>query len=90
MDVSAPASARIRKAAKARRVAENDWDFLSEIRLPDVRLPDVRLRDMRFPEVRLPRIPDVSEARTRIGDAATGLHARATLAVSLVREAVGR
>jgi hypothetical protein len=45
---------------------------------------------MRFPEVRLPRIPDVSEARTRIGDAATGLHARATLAVSLVREAVGR
>jgi hypothetical protein len=90
MDVSAPASARIRKAAKARRVAENDWDFLSEIRLPDVRLPDVRLPDMRFPEVRLPRIPDVSEARTRIGDAATGLHARATLAVSLVREAVGR
>jgi hypothetical protein len=90
MDVSAPASARIRKAAKARRVAENDWDFLSEIRLPDVRLPDVRLPDMRFPEVRLPRIPDVSEARTRIGDAATGLHARAALAVSLVREAVGR
>jgi hypothetical protein len=95
MDISAPASARVRKAAKARRVAEDEWDFLGEIRLPDmrlrdVRLPDMRLRDVRLPDLRLPRIPDVNDARTRIGDAATGLHARATLAVSLVREAMGR
>jgi len=55
-----------------------------------MRLRDVRLPDMRMPDLRLPRIPDVSEARARIGDAATDLHARATLAVSLVREAVGR
>ena len=95
MDISAPASARVRKAAKARRAAQDEWDFLGELRLPDmrlrdVRLPDVRLPDMRMPDLRLPRIPDVSEARARIGDAATDLHARATLAVSLVREAVGR
>jgi len=95
MDISAPASARVRKAAKARRAAQDEWDFLGELRLPDmrlrdVRLPDMRLPDMRMPDLRLPRIPDVSEARARIGDAATDLHARATLAVSLVREAVGR
>jgi len=95
MDFSAPASARVRKAAKARRAAQDEWDFLGELRLPDmrlrdVRLPDMRLPDMRMPDLRLPRIPDVSEARARIGDAATDLHARATLAVSLVREAVGR
>ena len=95
MDISAPASARVRKAAKARRAAQDEWDFLGELRLPDMRLRDVRLPDMRMPgmrmpDLRLPRIPDVSEARARIGDAATDLHARATLAVSLVREAVGR
>jgi len=95
MDISAPASARVRKAAKARRAAQDEWDFLGELRLPDMRLrdmrlPDMRLPDMRMPDLRLPRIPDVSEARARIGDAATDLHARATLAVSLVREAVGR
>jgi hypothetical protein len=100
MDISAPASARVRKAAKARRAAQDEWDFLGElrlpdmrlrdVRLPDVRLPDMRMPDMRMPDLRLPRIPDVSEARARIGDAATDLHARATLAVSLVREAVGR
>ena len=95
MDISAPASARVRKAAKARRAAQDEWDFLGELRLPDmrlrdVRLPDMRMPDMRMPDLRLPRIPDVSEARARIGDAATDLHARATLAVSLVREAVGR
>jgi hypothetical protein len=90
MDISAPASARVRKAAKARRAAQDEWDFLGELRLPDMRLRDMRLPDMRMPDLRLPRIPDVSEARARIGDAATDLHARATLAVSLVREAVGR
>jgi len=95
MDISAPASARVRKAAKARRAAQDEWDILGELRLPDMRLRDVRLPDMRMPgmrmpDLRLPRIPDVSEARARIGDAATDLHARATLAVSLVREAVGR
>jgi len=90
MDISAPASARVRKAAKARRAAQDEWDFLGELRLPDMRLRDVRLPDMRLPDMRMPRIPDVSEARARIGDAATDLHARATLAVSLVREAVGR
>jgi hypothetical protein len=85
MDISAPASARVRKAARARQAVEDDWNVLGEIRIPDI-----RLRNVRLPEMRLPRVPDVSGTRARLGEAATGLHARATLAVSLVREAVGR
>jgi hypothetical protein len=85
MDFNAPATARVRKAAQARRVTGDGWDVVGEIRLPDL-----RLREVRLPEVRLPRLPDVSGARVRITDAASGLHARATLAVSLVRAAVGR